>query len=301
MNASVLWTAPLHLDCVKLISEKECIVSAYQYDTDDHKRHGGLYCICTQTGTVISQTNASTFDEGVFDFRLVANGDVLAACSDGTLRMFDSHSLREKRAIDACREMILAAGQVDTLYYGCTNGGKLFTIDSDDNVDIWQGHSAEVWWVSHFSSSRNNLVSCDDFGRVSIWDFLKHQSVWTCPLNVHGAGVCCVEEFSDKNAILTSSYDKHVRCFDWRINPFADPAWSFGLGSGVWRVRCCSARNIILAAAMHDGVHARDPRKPSESLWHIPTESIAYGVDLIGSVGVAVTFYDNRLLKFSIN
>ncbi|KAI3866572.1 hypothetical protein MKX03_023784 [Papaver bracteatum] len=95
--------------------------------------------------------------------------------------------------------------------------------------------------------------------------------------------VCCIpKDRTDPNALLTGSYDEHLRIWDVRSISKPVNESSICLGGGVWRLKQHpSIPSLVLAACMHNGFAVvRVEGEKAEVLETCTNhKSLAYGAD----------------------
>ncbi|CAI0398576.1 unnamed protein product [Linum tenue] len=152
-------------------------------------------------------------------------------------------------------------------------------------VQEWQAHAFELWTASFDIHQPHLVYSGSDDCKFSCWDLRDDPSSNSVFQNskVHKMGVCCIAKNpTDPNALLTGSYDEHLRVWDVRSISKPVNQVSLRLGGGVWRVKYHPfVADVALAACMHNGfaiVKINDGGSEIIETYD-KHESLAYGAD----------------------
>ncbi|CAH9072133.1 unnamed protein product [Cuscuta europaea] len=185
--------------------------------------------------------------------------------------------------------------------------------ESQLKTQEWTAHDFEVWTTSFDIHQPQLVYSGSDDCKFCCWD-LRHdtsKSPIFKNIKTHTMGICCITKNpNDPNALLTGSYDEHLRIWDVRSMSRPICQRSISLGGGVWRIKFHpTTPDLVLIACMHNGFSVVDVKGDEPKVIETYKEhaSLAYGADWqkgslciegekTNAVVATCSFYD-RLLR----
>lgn len=230
----------------------------------------------------------------------------MTALAEGPPRLF---KYEEKRLISITTEfqeegleMTLAVAGDSECFITCDNRGYLrqWALNGSEMElnRTWNGHDAEIWYVSQDLRDKNIFYSGSDDYSMKIWD-IRSGADRAVAVNKsgHEAGVCCIAASPwDEFVIATGSYDEKVRLWDRRAMRDG-PLKSIDCGSGAWRVVWNPLeKNKMAVAAMRAGFHVLNLEEGEIIRSETVGDHVAYGIDWHpnGTSLASCSFYNNQ-------
>lgn len=153
-----------------------------------------------------------------------------------------------------------------------------------ETQESWKAHDFEVWTTSFDIHQPQLVYSGSDDCKFSCWDLRDGPSKLAFRNSkVHTMGVTCIAKNpTDRNTVLTGSYDEYLRVWDLRSISKPVNETSTCLGGGVWRIKYHPfVSGLVLAACMHNGfsIVKINGDKTEVIETYSKHESLAYGAD----------------------
>ncbi|GMH01269.1 hypothetical protein Nepgr_003108 [Nepenthes gracilis] len=215
---------------------------------------------------------------GIFDIKWNPVGDnssplLAQSDADGFLRIYGLECgadgltaagafLRESGSLCVSSHMCLCLDwhpSATSVSVGHSDGSVSIISLSDSHLRVqeqWKAHEFELWTTSFDIQRPYLLYTGSDDCKFICWDLRTSPSAPAFQNSkAHKMGVCCiVKNPNDLHALLTGSYDEHLRIWDVRAISKPVNEASICLGGGVWRMKYHPfVSGLVLAACMHNG------------------------------------------------
>jgi WD40 repeat protein len=147
----------------------------------------------------------------------VSRGRVLAACWDGTLRLWDLETAREllDRALEGHTDRVLAcaiSGSGDRAASASADGTlRLWNLETGSTVRVLTGHTAEVTGCA-FTGDGMRIVSRSKDGKVGIWDTERGELIAFTQGHTDWVNAIALDE--EIGIVYSCSEDQTVRAWD---------------------------------------------------------------------------------------
>lgn len=296
MPFSKVFDTGLHADCVRFVptelDREIAVFSCYELEETTGKRLGKLILAENTTEKEEVRVIEEVTDiPGVFEFTWFKGGSnlLVTALATGPPRLFKYNGANlvpveiQSAGFDDL-EMTLAVAGEPECFVTCDNKGNLQQWNLNNATlemnQEWNGHDAEIWYVSQDKHNSNLFYSGSDDYSMKCWDVRFASSAAQLNKSGHEAGVCCVVSSPwDEYTLASGSYDGKVRLWDRRAFR-GDPIKSIECGSGAWRVAWNPQKsNEIAIAAMRAGFHVIDLAENGILRTESVDDHVAYGID----------------------
>lgn len=258
--------------CVdSIVKYKEYIVMG-GYDYDNTERKGKLIFMDEISEEIVNEIETT----GIFLLKVF--NELLYVVNIKKLQIYNNFELIKQLEFtknifytEVCEKYIFVASQI----------GEIDVFDRNDYTFVHKIHEniESIWMMKVINS---HLYFGNEFGEL----FCTDLETWeTTKMHRYDTGIICIKHINDN--VLATTYDGDVVVFQ---NYFLAKTWKT---TNIWRLE--EFKDFYVCATMYDGLTIFD--KDFNIIKQIETDSICYGLCLVGNVVYYSSFYTKTVYK----